>query len=83
MSMNVKSLSPPFILFVKKCDPPPRSSKIYNDPPLCCIKIMLTLPSRKKLMTLPALDSSGPPLLLKNERSLNGGCYALIRKVSA
>ena len=28
MSMNAKSPSPPFIFFVKKCDPPPGSSKI-------------------------------------------------------
>ena len=28
MSMNVKSPGPPFIFFVKKCDPPQRSSKI-------------------------------------------------------
>ena len=34
MSMSVKSPSPPFIFFVKKCDPPPGSSKIYSDPPL-------------------------------------------------
>ena len=34
MSMNVKSPSPPFKFFVKKCDPPPGSSKIYSDPPL-------------------------------------------------
>ena len=34
MSMNVKSPSPPFIFVVKKCDPPPGSSKIYSDPPL-------------------------------------------------
>ena len=34
MSMNVKSPSPPFIFFVKKCDPSPGSSKIYSDPPL-------------------------------------------------
>ena len=31
MSMNVKSPGPPFIFFVKKCDPPPGSSKIYGD----------------------------------------------------
>ena len=28
MSMNVKTPSPPFIFFVKKCDPPPGSSNI-------------------------------------------------------
>ena len=32
MSMNVKSPSPTVIFFVKKCDPPPGSSKIYSDP---------------------------------------------------
>ena len=57
MSMNVKSaIIPPFIFFfVKKCDPPLGSSKIYSDPPLCCVKFMLTLPfwAGKKLMTLP------------------------------
>ena len=44
MSMNVKSPGPPFIFGVKKCDPTPGSSKIYSDPPLCCVKFMLTLP---------------------------------------
>ena len=34
MSINAKSPSTPFIFFVKKCDPPPGSSKIYSDPPL-------------------------------------------------
>ena len=34
MSMNVKSPSPPFIFVVKKCEPPPGSSKISSDPPL-------------------------------------------------
>ena len=34
MSMNVKSPSPPFIFFVKNCDPPSGSSKIFSDPPL-------------------------------------------------
>ena len=55
MSMNVKSSGPPFVFGVKKCDPPPGSSKIYGDPPLCCVKFMLTLPfwASKKLMTLP------------------------------
>ena len=55
MSMNVKSPSPPFIFGVKKCDPPPGSSKIYSDPPICCVKFMLALPfwAGKKLMTLP------------------------------
>ena len=55
MSMNVKSPGPPFIFGVKKCDPSLESSKIYSDPPLCCVKFMLTLPFRagKKLMTLP------------------------------
>ena len=33
MSINVKPPSPPFLLFVKKCDPSPGSSKIYSDPP--------------------------------------------------
>jgi len=55
MSMNVESPSPPFIFFVGNCDPRLGSSKIYSDPPLCCIKFMLTLPfwAGKKLMTLP------------------------------
>ena len=55
MSINVKSLGPPFIFFVKKCDPPPQSGKIYSDPPVFCVKFMLTLPFwiRKKLMILP------------------------------
>ena len=55
MSMIVKSPGPPFIFGVKKCDPSPGSSKIYSDPPLCCVKFMLTLPfwAGKKLMTLP------------------------------
>ena len=34
MSMNEKSPSPPFIFFVKKCDPLPGSSNFYSDPPL-------------------------------------------------
>ena len=34
MSMNVKSPSPPFVFFVKKCNPPPASNKFYSDPPL-------------------------------------------------
>ena len=55
MSMNVKSPGPPFIFGVKKCDPSPESSKIYSDPPLCCVKFMQTPPfwAGKKLMTLP------------------------------
>ena len=55
MSMNVKSLSPPFTFFVKKCDPPPGSSKIYSDPPLCGVKFMLTLLfwAGKRLMAVP------------------------------
>ena len=74
MNMNVKSPSPPLVFFVKKCDLSLGSSKIYSDPPLCCVKFMLTLPfwAGKKLMTLP-LNSSGPPPLLKNECSLNKG----------
>ena len=32
MSMNVKSPGPPFIFGVKKCDPPPGSSKIAGVP---------------------------------------------------
>ena len=55
MSMNVKYPSPQFIFNVKKGDPPPGSSKIYSDPPLCCVKFVLTLPfwAGKKLMTFP------------------------------
>ena len=54
MSMDVKSRSTLFTFFVKKCDPPPGSSKIYSDPALSCVKFMLTLPfwAGKKLMTL-------------------------------
>ena len=71
MSMKVKSLGPPFIFGVKKCDCPTGSSKIYSDPPLCCVKFMLTLPlwAGKKLMTLPWILLTHP--LLKNECSLN------------
>ena len=71
MSMNVKSRRPPFIFFVKKGDPPPGSSKIQSDLPLCCVKFMLTLPFRagKKVNDHP-LNFSGPPPLLKNECSL-------------
>ena len=65
MSMNVKSPGPPFILIfgVKKCDPFLGSSKIYSDPPLCCVKFMLTLPfwAGKKLMTLPRIPPAHPP----------------------
>ena len=55
MSMNVKSPSPSHICFVKKCDPTPGSSKIWGDPPHCCVTFMLTLPFQagKKLMILP------------------------------
>ena len=55
MSMNVKSTSPPFVFFLKRCDPPLVSSKIYSNPSLCCVKFMLALPfwAGKKLMTLP------------------------------
>jgi len=55
MIMNVKSPGPPFIFGVKKCDTPLGSSKIYSDPPLCCVKFMLTLPvwAGKKLMPSP------------------------------
>ena len=55
MSMNVKYPSPPIIFGVKKSDPSPGSSKIYGDPPLCCVKFMPTLPfwAGKTLMTLP------------------------------
>ena len=71
MSMNVKSSGPPFMLGVKKCDPPPGSSKIYSNPPLCCVKFMLTHPfwAGKKLMTLPSIPPAQPPFL-KNEYSL-------------
>ena len=50
-------------IFVKKCEPPPGSSKIYSDPPLCCVKFMLTLPfwADKKLMTLPWIPTAHPP----------------------
>ena len=34
MSINVKPPSPPFLFFVKKCDPSPGSIKIYSDPTL-------------------------------------------------
>ena len=71
MSMNVKSPSPPFIFFIKKCDPPPESSKIYSYPPLCCVKFMLTLPfwAGKKLMTHPPSKKTNAPFLefLKND----------------
>ena len=73
MSMNVKSPGPSFIFGVKKCDPPPGSSKIYCDPPLCCVKFMLTLSpflGRQKVNN-PPLNFSSPPLFLKNECSLN------------
>ena len=55
MSMNVKSPGPPSIFGVKKCDSSPGSSKIYSDPPLCCVKFMLSLTfwASKKVMTLP------------------------------
>ena len=55
MSMNVKSLSPPFIFFVKNCDLPLGSSETNSDQPLCCVKFMPTLPfwAGKKLMTVP------------------------------
>ena len=54
MNMNVKSPSPPLVFFVKKCDLSLGSSKIYSDPPLCCVKFMLTLPfwAGKKIMNL-------------------------------
>ena len=70
MSMNVKSASPPFIFFVKKCDLPPGSSKIYSDPPHCCVKFILTLPfwAGKKFMILPWIPPAHPSLL-KNECS--------------
>ena len=65
MSMIVKSPSPPFIFFVKKCDPPLGSSKIYSDSPLCCV-IYADPPflGRQKVND-PPLNSSGPPSLLK------------------
>ena len=66
MSMNVKSPGPPFIFGAKKCDPPPGSSKIYSEPPICCVKFILTLPfwAVQKVNDLPQ-NSSGPPSLLK------------------
>ena len=56
MSMKVKSLGPPFILGVKKCDPPPGSSKIYSDPPLLdlTIKLMMII---KLLLDVSTLSS--------------------------
>ena len=70
MSMNVKSPSPPFIFFVKKCDLSPVSSKISVTPSLLC-QIYADPPflGRQKV-TDPPLNSSGPPSLLKNECSL-------------
>ena len=80
MSMNVKSPSPPFIFCVKKCDPPPGSSKIYSDPPLCCVKLLCQIYAdplflgRQKVND-PPLNSSGapppPPTFLKNKCSLS------------
>ena len=66
MSMNVKSPGPPFIFGVKKWGPSLGSSKLYSDPPLCCVKFMLTLPflGRQKVND-PPLNSSGLPTLLK------------------
>ena len=63
MSMNVKSPGPLFIFGVKKCDPPPGSSKIYSDPTLCCVKFMLTLSfwAGKKSMTLPLIPLAHRP----------------------
>ena len=70
MSMNVKSPSPPFIFFVKKCDLPSVSSKISVTPSLLC-QIYADPPflGRQKVND-PPLNSSDPPPLLKNECSL-------------
>ena len=69
MRMIVKSPGPPFIFGVKKCDPPPGSSKIYSDPP----QIYADPPflGRQKVKD-PPLNSSGPTPVLKNECSLIG-----------
>ena len=79
MSINVKSPSPPFIFFVEKCDPPPGSSKIYSDPPLCCVNFTLPFRVSKKLMTLPWIPLVHPPPLLKNECSLKATLSAYLK----
>ena len=40
MSMNVKSLSPLFIFFVKKCDPPQEAEKFIVTHPLLLTNIV-------------------------------------------
>ena len=48
--------------------PFPGKQKNLSDPPLCCVKFMLTLPflAGKKFMTLPWIPPAYPPFYKMN-----------------